>query len=105
MLTKQPFVINGFTKANYYLIDKNKTLIKVIMYPFVNGSVVKPELKESLWIRTLSWSAANLSRAENHCSFVPMRIRATPNLQTLITIQGVPYLPLPPPPPPLSLFE
>lgn len=37
MLTKQPFVINAFTKSNYYLTDKNKTLIKDIMYPFVNG--------------------------------------------------------------------
>lgn len=37
MLTKQHFVINGFTKSNYYLTDKNKTLIKAIMYAIVNG--------------------------------------------------------------------
>lgn len=37
MLTKQHFVINGFTKSNNYLTDKNKTLIKAITYAFVNG--------------------------------------------------------------------
>lgn len=37
MLTKQPFVINGFTKSNYYLTDKINTLIKANMYPFVNS--------------------------------------------------------------------